>query len=447
VSLPATSHSHASRAPGLVIAAPASGSGKTVITLALLRAFARAGLAVASAKVGPDYIDPAFHAAASGRESVNLDAHAMRGALVDTLAGDQAAGCDLLLVEGVMGLFDGAADGSGSTADLAARLGLPVVLVVDAARQSHSVAALVRGFRDHRDDVHIAGVILNRVGSERHAAMLSGALAGVGMPVLGNVPRDTALALPERHLGLVQAGERDDLDAFLDSAATRITASCDLVALRKVAGELAVPDRASDAPSPKRLEPFGQRIAVARDVAFAFAYPHLLSGWRRAGAELSFFSPLADEAPCEEADAVYLPGGYPELHAARLAAATTFQQGMASAVQRGALIYGECGGYMALGDVLVDAEGTHHRMLGLLPLTTSFASRRRHLGYRRLDGLSGAPFAGGFSAHEWHYASILHEGAAERLFQARDATGADLGALGLRAGTVMGSFCHLIDIA
>lgn len=450
MSLPPSPATPAASAPGLVIAAPGSGSGKTVITLALLRAFARSGLAVASAKAGPDYIDPAFHAAASGRESVNLDAHAMRGSLVDDLARDHAEGADLLIVEGVMGLFDGAADGSGSTADLAARLGLPVVLVVDAARQSHSIAALVRGFRDHREDVRIAGVILNRVGSERHSGMLSNALAGIGMPVLGTVPRDPALGLPERHLGLVQAGEQEDLAGFLDAAATRVADACDMAALRALAKGLTTPSRTpagNGIGTTARLAPLGQHIAVARDVAFAFAYPHLLEGWRRAGAELSFFSPLANEGPSATADAVYLPGGYPELHAGRLAAADEFRTGMHAAAARSALIHGECGGYMTLGEELVDGEGTSHGMLGLLPLATSFAKRRRHLGYRHLVGLAGPPFAGRFTAHEWHYASILREGPAERLFRARDATGADLGELGLRSGPVMGSFCHLIDIA
>lgn len=183
---------------GLVLAAPASGSGKTTLTLALLAAFRKAGIHVASAKAGPDYIDPAFHAAASGRPCVNLDPFAMRGDLVETLAARQAEDAELLLVEGVMGLYDGAADGSGSTADLATRLGLPVVLVVDAGKQSQSVAALVRGFRDHRADIDLAGVILNRVGSPRHAEMLRAALAGIGMPVLGAVPRDAGLDLPDR---------------------------------------------------------------------------------------------------------------------------------------------------------------------------------------------------------------------------------------------------------
>lgn len=426
---------------GLVLAAPASGSGKTTLTLALLKAFRKAGIRVASAKAGPDYIDPAFHAAASGRPCVNLDPFAMRGDLVETLAARQAEDADLLLVEGVMGLYDGAADGSGSTADLAARLGLPVVLVVDAGKQSQSVAALVRGFRDHRADIDLAGVILNRVGSPRHAEMLRSALAGIGMPVLGAVPREDGLDLPERHLGLVQAGEHGDLAAFLDHAAGRIAGSCDLDAIRALARPLARSGAAATLPPP------GQRVAIARDIAFAFAYPHLLTGWQAQGAELSFFSPLADEAPDAQCDAVYLPGGYPELHAGRIAAAGSFRAGMHGAAARGALIYGECGGYMVLGDELTDAEGSRHPMLGLLPLETSFATRRRQLGYRRLFAFAGAPWQGQLTGHEFHYATIVQEGQAERLFQARDALGALVGDVGLRVGRVSGSFIHLIDRA
>ena len=428
---------------GLVIAAPASGSGKTTLTLALLAAFRKSGTRVASAKTGPDYIDPAFHAAASGTDCVNLDPFAMRGALIDKLASAQAERADLLLVEGVMGLFDGAADGSGSTADLAARLGLPVVLVVDAGKQSQSVAALVRGFRDHREDVPVAGVILNRVGSPRHEEMLRAALAGIAMPVLGTVPRDAALDLPERHLGLVQAGEHGDLAGFLEHAAARIGESCDLGAIRALARPLAPSGSAASA----TLPPPGQRVAIARDTAFAFAYPHLLSGWQAQGAELSFFSPVADEAPDAESDAIYLPGGYPELHAGRIAAAGRFRQGMQAAAARSALIYGECGGYMVLGEHLTDAEGVRHAMLGLLPLETSFATRKRHLGYRRLKALPDAPWQGELTGHEFHYATIMREGQAERLFEADDALGTPVGEVGLRIGRVCGSFVHLIDRA
>ena len=418
--------------PRVLVSAPSSGAGKTTVTLGLLRALRRSGVPVASAKAGPDYIDPAFHAAASGAECVNLDPFAMRPELIAGLAPKGG-----LVVEGMMGLFDGAADGTGSAADLAALLRLPVVLVVDCARQSHSVAALVRGFTTHRPDVPLAGLILNRVATPRHEAMLRGALEPLALPILGALPPRADLALPERHLGLVQAGEHGDLDAFLNRAADWIEAGIDLAAL----------PCGADAPAGEAapLAPPGSRIAVARDTAFAFAYPHLLAGWRQAGAELSFFSPLADEAPEESADAVYLPGGYPELHAGRLSGNVGFRAGMNAAAARGALIYGECGGYMSLGETLEDAEGVTHPMLGLLPLRTSFRVRKRHLGYRRLEPATAGPWDGPLVGHEFHYATILHEGEADRLFTARDALGATVGPMGLRVGRVMGSFAHVID--
>ncbi|HEY9057056.1 MAG TPA: cobyrinate a,c-diamide synthase, partial [Aurantimonas sp.] len=307
---------------GLLIAAPHSGAGKTTVTLGLLRALRRAGVAVGSAKAGPDYIDPAFHAAASGGPCVNLDPWAMRPALVASLAGEAHQQGEAFVVEAMMGLFDGAADGSGSAADLASMLDLNIVLVVDCARQSHSVAALVRGFATHRADIAIAGLILNRVGSDRHESLLREALAPLVIPVLGVLPRQPDLALPERHLGLVQAGEHGDLEAFIERAAGWIEEGCDLPAVTALASAGLEPMAAASPGSVAPLAPLGRTIAVARDDAFAFAYPHLLDGWRDAGAALSFFSPLADEAPAPAADAIYLPGGYPELHAGRLAAAS-----------------------------------------------------------------------------------------------------------------------------
>ncbi|MCE7027459.1 cobyrinate a,c-diamide synthase [Jiella avicenniae] len=444
---------------GLMIAAPSSGAGKTTVTLALIAALRAAGHGVASAKAGPDYIDPAFHAAASGRECVNLDPFAMRPALIAKLAQRQQSGADLFVAEAMMGLFDGAVDGTGSAADLAAAIGANVVLVVDCARQSHSVAALVSGFHRFRADTTISGVVLNRVGSDRHRAMLTDALRPLGIPVLAALPRRDDLGLPERHLGLVQAGEHGDLATFLDRAAAWMAENAHLDAL----ADLAKPDRAgsggavgADAsretpgePSgATSLPPLGQQIAIARDEAFAFAYPHVLAGWREAGATLSFFSPLADEAPAEGCDAVFLPGGYPELHAGRLAAAGKFRAGVTHAAGRGALIYGECGGYMVLGEGLVDAEGVRHEMLGLLPLETSFAERRRHLGYRRMTPIGGSPFGEGeLMGHEFHYATTVCEGSdrGSPLFAVRDAAGADLGRTGLAVGRVMGSFCHVID--
>jgi cobyrinic acid a,c-diamide synthase len=195
------------------------------------------------------------------------------------------------------------------------------------------------------------------------------------------------------------------------------------------------------------LAPLGQRIAIARDVAFAFAYPHLLQDWRDQGAELSFFSPLANEAPSAGADAIYLPGGYPELYAGKIAAAEKFRVGMQAAAKRGAMIYGECGGYMVLGESLVDAEGAEHPMLGLLSLVTSFRHRMLHLGYRLLRPLDGLPWTVPLTAHEFHFARIVSEGDGDRVFEVEGADGAPLGPIGLRRGRVIGSFAHVIEAA
>ena len=429
---------------GLLIAAPSSGSGKTTVTLGLMRALRDRGVAVAPGKAGPDYIDPAFHTAASGRACFNYDPWAMRPDLLRANAAMQSSGDEVLIVEAMMGLFDGAVDGTGSPADLASLLGLPVVLVVDCARMSQSVAALVCGYASHRDDVRVAGVILNKVGSDRHEMMLRNAVDTIGMPVLGVLRQDNALKLPERHLGLVQAGEHGGLDVFIELAAAQIELGCDLDALLSLTSS-GSPRQTAAQVSP--LKPLGQKIAIARDIAFAFSYEHLLFGWRHAGAELTFFSPLANEAPADDADAVYLPGGYPELHAGVLSDAGQFKSGMASARDRGARIFGECGGYMMLGEGLVAADGKRYEMLGFLPLETSFAERKRHLGYRRITPLDASFFDGPLMAHEFHYATILSEGAADRLFDTADAAGEPLGPAGLLRGQVAGSFMHLIDMA
>jgi cobyrinic acid a,c-diamide synthase len=266
------------------------------------------------------------------------------------------------------------------------------------------------------------------------------------VPLLGLVRRDASVTLPSRHLGLVQAEEHADLRCKIARAGELVAEGCDLDAiidLAEFSASAAPPS--GDAAAP--LAPLGQRIAVARDVAFAFAYTHLLMDWRAAGADISFFSPLGNEAPAADADAVFLPGGYPELNAGRIAAATTFGAGMQAAAQRGALIYGECGGYMVLGEELVDAGGDAHPMLGLLPLRTSFAAPKLHLGYRRLTPLGGLPWRGPLSAHEFHFASIVAEGDGERLFETATAEGSEMGPLGLRHGRVMGSFVHVIDRA
>lgn len=436
-----------SRPPGLIIAAAASGAGKTTLTLGLLRHLARTGVRVASAKMGPDYIDREFHAAAGGRASLNLDPWAMRP---ETLTGTVAAveaGADLVIAEGVMGLFDGiGAAGDGSTATLALLTGWPVVVVLDVRGQSATAAAVLAGLARHRPGLRVAGVILNRAGSPAHGETVAEACrrALPEVTVLGVLPRSDGLARPERHLGLVQAREHADLAAFLDRAADAVAGAIDLGALTA----LARPSTLAAAPPPSPLPPLGQRIAVADDLAFAFAYPAILDGWRRAGAEVAPFSPLAGEAPPADADAVFLPGGYPELHGGRLAATAAWGDGLAAAAARGAAIYGECGGYMALGRGLVDAAGARHRMAGLLPVETSFARRRLHLGYRRMRTLAPTPLGpagAGFRGHEFHYASVVEEDPGEALFDAADAVGTAIGPVGRRVGAVLGSFLHLID--
>jgi cobyrinic acid a,c-diamide synthase len=429
---------------GLLIAAPSSGSGKTTITLGLLRALRNRGVAIAPGKAGPDYIDPAFHSAASGTPCLNFDAWAMRPELISANAALHRSGDRILVIEAMMGLFDGAADGTGSPADLAAMMRLSVVLVVDASRMSHSVAPLVTGFAAFRADVRIAGVILNKVGSERHETMLRQALNAIRMPVIAVIRSDKALALPERHLGLVQAGEHQGLEAFIERAAEAVSVECNFEFLLRVARQgLNIPSIANI----HRLPPLGSRIAVARDIAFAFSYEHMLLGWRRRGATISFFSPLADEAPAADADAIYLPGGYPELHAGEIAGAQNFRGGMMEAAARGTRIYGECGGYMVLGEGLIDADGVRHEMLGLLPLVTSYEERSRHLGYRRVQPVDDSFFGHAMTAHEFHFSTVVREGEADRLFRVRDALGADLGEAGLRRGQIAGSYMHLIDLA
>ncbi len=414
---------------GIILSAPSSASGKTTITLGLLRALKLAGIPVRSAKSGPDYIDPRFHAAASGAECFNLDAWAMSPDSIRMLA----SGALPLIIEGAMGLFDGALpDGKGSTADLARILGLPIVLVLDVASQAQSVAAVALGFSQLAPDIKIAGLILNKVASPRHNRMLCTALEPLGIPILGSVYRQTDLETPSRHLGLVQAQELEQLENFLDTTANMVSEAVDINQLLSLMSNINQPSSI-----PKLLPPPAQSIAIAKDAAFSFSYPHLLREWHNMGAEISFFSPLENQAP-KLADLIFLPGGYPELHAEKLANADIFKKAMKSALS----VYGECGGYMAMGEGLVDANGLRHEMLGLLSLETSFANRKLNLGYRNLTPkrLWSIPLTG----HEFHYATTLRANG-DPLFQATDAEGLQLPNMGLVNGTASGSFAHIID--
>jgi cobyrinic acid a,c-diamide synthase len=411
--------------------------------MALAAAFRQQGLTVAVAKSGPDYIDPAFHAAVTGKPAFNLDSWAMPPAVLDGLLCQASEDADLLLIEASMGLFDGAGPKgqAGRAADLAARWGLPVLLVLDVAGQSQTAAATARGFIDFEPGVKIAGVILNRLGSARHAAGISPAMAAIGLPVLGSLARDAAIALPERHLGLVQAEETGDLAARIERLAVLAATGFDLAAILALAAPVRV-----DAEAVPAIAPPGQRIAVAHDAAFSFLYPHLLAGWRQAGAEITTFSPLADEPPPDHCDACWLPGGYPELHGARLAAAERFRAGLRRFAETRA-VHGECGGYMVLGRTLTDAAGLCHPMAGLLGHATSFARRQLHLGYRRAELMADGPLGPAGAAlrgHEFHYATVSDPGTDAAFVMLADAHGTVLGPAGSRRGRVTGSFFHLI---
>lgn len=400
------------------------------------------GVQVSPVKLGPDYIDPAFHSVACGKPSVNIDPWAMPPSLQTALLPS-----GLCVAEAMMGLFDGAADGSGSAADFACAHGVPVLLVVDCASMGHSVAAIAHGFATHRPGVEVTGIILNRVGSDRHEAMLRDALATLALPVVAAMRRDEKLTLPSRHLGLVQAQEATNLDGFLDYAADQLAKTLNFEALAEMIADANLEAEVRQPATPMTpLPPPGQRIAIARDEAFAFFYPHFAQTWQAAGASLHFFSPLADEPPPQGCDVVLLPGGYPELHASRLSASKTFHVALRKIAQH-TPIYGECGGYMVLGQGLVDAHGERHAMSGLLPVETSFEARKLHLGYRQGMVAAHSPVWPGltFRGHEFHYSQQLSAASGQAFVTGvSDATGREIGALGATAGLVTGSYLHLI---
>ncbi|CAA9340726.1 MAG: Hydrogenobyrinic acid a,c-diamide synthase (glutamine-hydrolyzing) [uncultured Microvirga sp.] len=430
--------------PGLLIAAPRSGSGKTTVVLGLQRALRRRGLRVRGVKCGPDYIDPAFHAVATGAPSLNLDSFAMGDEVLSALATRAGAGADLVIGEGSMGLFDGVrgeVGRTGASADIAARFGWPVILVLDVSGHAQSAAAVALGCARYDPRITVAGVIFNKVASERHRRLVEDGLARVGLPALGEILRDATIELPERHLGLVQAGETANLETRLERLADLVEGAVDLDRLAALAGATPISAIADAPPLPLP----GRRIALAADAAFSFVYPHVLTGWREAGAEIVTFSPLGDEPPPEACDACWLPGGYPELHAGRLAAATRFLDGLRRFAQTRP-VHGECGGYMALGRTLEDGEGRTHRMADLLPVATSYARRKFHLGYRvaalARSGVLG-PAGAALVGHEFHYASVV-ESAPPDFAGTRDADGADLGFSGHCRGLVSGTFFHAI---
>ncbi|MBS9720583.1 cobyrinate a,c-diamide synthase [Tianweitania sp. BSSL-BM11] len=432
-------------ARGLIIGAPRSGSGKTSVTIGLMRALARRGYTVRGGKSGPDYIDPGFHHAATGQPGVNLDSWSMIPDLLDYLISEQAQASDFMIIESAMGLFDGIRSDpgrSGAAAELARRYRLPTLLVLDISGQSVTAAAVAHGFATFDPQVPIGGVVLNQVASSRHEDQARAAIEARGIPVVGAVYRNPDMALPERHLGLVQASEHQALEAFIDRLADTMEKSLNLDAVIK----LAQPVEAGTGSITHALPPPGQRIALASDAAFTFVYSHVSRLWREAGAEIVPFSPLADETPAEDCDTCWLPGGYPELHAGRLAAAERFKTGLRRFAQTRP-VHGECGGFMVLGRALEDADGVTHAMTGLLGHATSYAKRKLNLGYRQAVLEADCPIGRAgetVRGHEFHYSRVIDPGNDEPLSQLADGIGNVLGPSGARRGFVSGTYFHAI---
>jgi cobyrinic acid a,c-diamide synthase len=393
----------------IVVAGTGSGVGKTTVTLGLLEAYRRRGLAVQAFKVGPDFIDPGLHAVITGRPSYNLDGWMCgRDGVLETVA-RHTADADLAIVEGVMGCFDGAdATGEdGSTAQVAKWLGAPVVLVIDAGGQSRSAAATVTGFERFDPDLHVAAVITNRIGSDTHARWIAEAIrATCGAAPIGAIPRDQHLSLPERHLGLVTAAEGPLTPEFRTRLAETIGRHVDLDKLLAMAPPLRAPASPAQSDSGGRREA-RLRVGVARDTAFQFYYQENLALLQAAGAELVFWSPLSEETP--EVDGLYFGGGYPELHARRLADNAGARKTVRELARRGTPVYAECGGLMYLAEALEDLEGVVHPMVGVLPTTVRMRPRRMTLGYRDVAFTAASPLgAAGTTArgHEFHYSTM-----------------------------------------
>ncbi len=426
-----------------LVAAPHSGAGKTTLTLSLIAALRARGLSVQPFKVGPDYIDPLHHAWAAGRPSHNLDTW-MLPAEANRRVYGAAAGADVAIVEGVMGLFDGV-DGrrpEGSSSDVARLLGLPVVLVVDARAMARSAAALVKGFAAFEPGVRLAAVIWNRVGSASHRRILDDALEDAGLPpAVGAVPRDTDVCLPERHLGLVTPEDAGLPDALRDSLARLAENHVDLDALLD-ATRTKAPASVSRPPGPRRGR---RRVGVARDRAFCFYYEENLRLLEEAGAELVAFRPVEGDGVPEGLDGVYLGGGYPEAHAERLSRNEAFREGLRRAREREIPLYAECGGFMALCEALEDADGRRHPMAGVFPAVAHMTRRRFQLGYREVQ-VEGIDRMRGLAArgHEFHYSRVeAMPPEVPRAYRVWNARSEELPPEGYRSGETLAGYLHL----
>jgi cobyrinic acid a,c-diamide synthase len=442
------------KGPAIIVSAPSSGCGKTTVTLGLLAALRRRGLVAAPFKVGPDFIDPGHHARACGRVSRNLDGWMCSKAAVLEIFARGCQGADLAVIEGVMGLFDGAAGDSdeGSTAQIAHWLKGRVLLVIDGGAMARSAAALIQGFCRFDPDLGFAGIVFNRVAGSRHEALLRQAVGSVSglPPVLGCLPRDEEMRLPERHLGLTTAQDTPSAESFYARVGRQVEKYVDLDFLlagisTREKGRISTLDKVSvpyGGPSPnKGGKKQRVRIAVARDEAFCFYYPENLELLEKAGAELVFFSPLHQDALPAGIEGIYLGGGYPELHADHLAEKTRILRDLKEAAQRGIPIYAECGGFMLLAE---EIDG--RPMAGVFPSRARMFSRRKALGYRQVTFRCESPLGPAgtqIRGHEFHYSEMEIPDSVPRMYRLGRRGGEGLGGEGYRLYNVVGSYVHL----
>jgi cobyrinic acid a,c-diamide synthase len=387
--------------PRIVVAATQSGGGKTTLVTGLLAALHAKGLTVQSFKVGPDYIDLGYHRMASGRAGHNLDTWLVPESRLTEIFARECAGADVAVIEGVMGLYDGGRKGISSTASIAKALDAPVLLVIDAKSVGASAAATALGFRVYDEDVRLAGVLINRLGSETHEEMIRTAMADIDMPVFGALRRNTALALPERHLGLTPVEENEAAET-VRAIGAQVEARLDIARILELARS--APPLAY-VPEVHRDVTASCRIGIARDDAFSFYYAASLAELEGCGAQLVPFSPLHD-AEIPDVDGLIIGGGFPEMFAAQLAANTSMRASIRTAAERGMPIYAECGGYMYLMSHLVDFAGTSHEMAGVFPGTARMTEKLQMVGYvdavQAMDtvfGAAGLPLHG----HEFHF--------------------------------------------
>jgi len=447
-----------SRVPTILLGGTASGVGKTSLTLGIVRAMRRRGMRVQTFKVGPDFLDPTYLAAASGRTCYNLDGWMTGRDYVRGLFARACGDADLAVIEGVMGLFDGAEADSleGSSAQVAAWLDSPVLLVANAHGASRSLAAAVRGFASFEPSVRVAGVIANRCGSDRHVEGLRTSLQAASCPPLvGAIPRDALPALQHRHLGLLTADSdtltEQTLEALADAAERWVELDA-VMALARTGRNHQDHEDHEDRKGRDRdhKDQTRCRIGVARDRAFHFYYPDNLEALRAAGAELAEFSPLTDRELPEGVDGLYFGGGYPEVHAAELAANAPMRTAVREFADRGGCIYAECGGLIYLGRTLRGLDGASHQMAGVLPVVTRMLERLRTLGYVEVELAADAAWGAAgqrLRGHEFHYSEIesdeLAGGGWERAYRLNRRRGGVERSEGFQRGRVLASYVHL----